>query len=96
MTSEGKKFYLAVDPVGSVFMVADDKGNEIKRIIYDSFGNVLIDTNEQFCLPLGFASGLTDKDTGLVHFGFREYDPSIGRFTAQDPLGYGGGDGDFL
>ncbi|WP_320170645.1 RHS repeat-associated core domain-containing protein [Maridesulfovibrio sp.] len=94
MTSEGKTFYLAVDQVGSVFMVADDQGNEIKRIIYDSFGNVLVDTNEQFYLPLGFASGLTDKDTGLVHFGFREYDSEIGRFTAQDPLGYGGGDVD--
>ncbi len=30
----------------------------------------------------------------MVHFGFREYDPEIGRFTAQDPLGYGGGDVD--
>lgn len=91
---EGKKFYLASDQVGSVFMVADDQGNEVKRIIYDSFGNVLIDTKEQLYLPLGFASGLTDKDTGLVHFGFREYDPEVGRFTAQDPLGYGGGDVD--
>ncbi|NDV25599.1 RHS repeat domain-containing protein [Desulfovibrio sp. JC010] len=94
MTSEGKMFYLAVDQVGSVFMVADDQGNELKRIIYDSFGNILVDTNERFYLPLGFASGLTDKDTGLVHFSFREYDPEIGRFTAQDPLGYGGGDVD--
>ncbi|WP_319764419.1 RHS repeat-associated core domain-containing protein [Maridesulfovibrio sp.] len=75
-------------------MVADDQGNEVKRIIYDSFGNVLVDTNEQFHLPLGFASGLNDQDTGLVHFGFREYDPEVGRFTAQDPLGYGGGDVD--
>lgn len=94
MTSEGKKFSLAVYQVGSIFMVADDQGNEVKRIIYDSFGNVLVDTNEQFSLPLGFASGLTDKDTGLVHFSFREYDPEIGRFTAQDPLGHGGGDVD--
>ncbi len=94
MTFEGKEFYLAVDQVGSVFIVADDQGNELKRIIYDSFGNVLVDTNEQFNLPIGFASGLNDKDTGLVHFGFREYDPEVGRFTAQDPLGYGGGDVD--
>ncbi|WP_319778405.1 RHS repeat-associated core domain-containing protein [Maridesulfovibrio sp.] len=91
---EGKTYYLARDQVGSVFMVADDQGNELKKIIYDSFGNILTDTYKQFHLPLGFASGLNDKDTGLVHFGFREYDPEVGRFTAQDPLGYGGGDVD--
>ncbi|WP_027721730.1 RHS repeat-associated core domain-containing protein [Maridesulfovibrio zosterae] len=75
-------------------MVADDHGNEVKRIIYDSYEHLLMDTNKQLYLPLGFASGLTDTDTGLVHFGFREYDPEVGRFTAQDPLGYGGGDVD--
>ncbi len=35
-----------------------------------------------------------DPDTGLIHFGFREYDPTIGRFISPDPLGYAGGDVD--
>jgi len=45
-------------------------------------------------IPLGFASGLHDRDTGLVHFGFREYDPAIGRFIQPDPIGLEGGDVD--
>ncbi|NDV24979.1 RHS repeat-associated core domain-containing protein, partial [Desulfovibrio sp. JC022] len=35
-----------------------------------------------------------DSDTGLIHFGYREYDPVIGRFISPDPLGYAGGDVD--
>ncbi|MBI9111360.1 RHS repeat domain-containing protein [Maridesulfovibrio ferrireducens] len=87
-------YYLASDQVGSVYMFADKDGNELKKIIFDSFGNKFVDTRECVEIPLGFAGGLFDKDTGLIHFGFREYDPEIGRFTAQDPLGFGGGDVD--
>ncbi|WP_211477647.1 RHS repeat-associated core domain-containing protein [Maridesulfovibrio ferrireducens] len=31
-----------------------------------------------------------DKDTGLIHFGYREYDPTIGRFITFDPIGLAG------
>ncbi len=33
-----------------------------------------------------------DRDTKLIHFGFREYDPFIGRWTAKDPILFAGGD----
>jgi len=45
-------------------------------------------------IPLGFAGGLFDSDTGLTRFGFRDYDADTGRFTAKDPLGHLGGDPD--
>ena len=47
-------------------------------------------------LPAGrpAANGLTDPDTGLARFGWRDYDPAVGRFTAPDPLGDTGGDHD--
>ena len=38
-------------------------------------------------MPVGFAGGLADQDTGLTRFGYRDYDPGVGRFTAPDPLG---------
>ena len=43
-------------------------------------------------MPFGFASGLYDSDTGLVHFGYRDYDPFTGKWTAKDPLLFAGGD----
>jgi RHS repeat-associated protein len=50
----------------------------VKNIDYDSFGNIINDTDPDFYLPFGFAGGLYDRDTGLVRFGYRDYDPDIG------------------
>ena len=66
----------------------------IKEIAYDSFGNTTRDTLPQLFFPLGFAGGLVDPHTGFIRFGFRDYDPATGRFTAKDPLGDTGGDHD--
>ena len=60
----------------------------------DSFGVQQSDSFPDLFMPIGFAGGLTDPDTGLVRFGYRDYDPSAGRFTAPDPLGDTGGDHD--
>ena len=38
-------YYLSYDQVGSLRLVADGSGNVVKRISYDSFGNILEDTN---------------------------------------------------
>ncbi|WP_291330216.1 RHS repeat-associated core domain-containing protein [Desulfovibrio sp. UCD-KL4C] len=94
MTYEGQTFFFAINQVGTIFMVADERGNEVKRIINDSFGNLLLDSGVSLDICLGFAAGLADKDTGLVHLGYREYDPAIGRFITPDPLGFAGGDVD--
>ncbi len=93
-TIDGTRYYFAYDQVGSLRAVADASGTVVKTVTYDSFGNVLEDTNEAFEVPFGFAGGLYDADTGLVRFGFRDYDAEVGRWTAKDPLGFGGGDSD--
>ncbi|SOB59839.1 protein of unknown function [Pseudodesulfovibrio profundus] len=38
---------------------------------------------------------MNDPDTGFVRFGWRDYDPDTGRWTAQDPIGDAGGDNDW-
>jgi RHS repeat-associated protein len=75
-------------------VVADSAGNVVKRIDHDSFGNIIADTNEAFKIPFGFAGGLHDRDTGLIRFGLRDYDPDVGRWTAKDPIFFAGGDTD--
>jgi RHS repeat-associated protein len=91
MTKAGAVYYLVHDQVGSLRAVVDGSGNVVKRIDYDSFGNILYDSNPGFAMPFGFAGGLLDRDTGLVRFGFRDYDPDIGRWTARDPILFVGG-----
>jgi RHS repeat-associated protein len=90
----GAIYYLTYDQVGTLRVVADSSGNVVKRIEYDSFGNILADTNPAFDVPFGFAGGLHDRDTGLVRFGFRDYDPDTGRWTAKDPILFAGGNVD--
>ena len=94
MTKGGSTYYFTYDQVGSLRVVADPSGNMVKRIDYDSFGNIIEDTNPAFEVPFGFAEGLHDQDTGLVRFGYRDYDPDTGRWTAKDPILFAGGDTD--
>jgi RHS repeat-associated protein len=37
----------------------------------------------------------SDAETGLYYYRARYYDPATGRFLTEDPLGFGGVDGDF-
>ncbi|WP_323639797.1 RHS repeat-associated core domain-containing protein [Pectobacterium polonicum] len=42
--------------------------------------------------PLRYAGQYADDETGLHYNLFRYYDPTVGRFTTQDPIGLAGGD----
>jgi RHS repeat-associated protein len=46
--------------------------------------------------PWKFAAGYLDSSTGLYKFGTRYYDPTLGRWTQQDPVGGSLGDLNFL
>ena len=84
---------ISVDQIGSIRALSVN-GNALKYLEYDAFGTVSLDTRPELLFPLGFAGGLNDFYTGFVRFGFRDYDPQTGRFTAKDPLGDTGGDHD--
>lgn len=92
MIKGGSTYYLLYDQVGTLKAVADSTGNIVKQIDYDSFGSIIADTNTAFTVPFGFAGGLHDRETNLVRFGYRDYDPSLGRWTAKDPIDFAGGD----
>ncbi len=86
----GVTYRVIADHLGSPRYVVDTVTGAIADTLgYDEFG-VTFESNPGF-QPFGFAGGLYDADTKLVHFGAREYDPSIGRFLTKDPLGLGGG-----
>jgi len=65
--------------------VMDSSGNLIDSYVYDPFGN-LFEQNESVANPWQYASGYLDGTTGLYHFGARYYDPTLGRWTQQDPV----------
>ena len=94
---QGSNVYRFItDQLGSVRLVVNVNASSastsvVQRIEYDAWGNVIQDTNSGF-QPFGFAGGLWDQDTKLVHFGAREYDPATGRWLQKDPISFGGGD----
>ena len=87
----GSRYYVSTDQVGSPKVVSDAVGVVVKKLEYDSFGNLASDSNTAFYLPIGFAGGIADADTGFIRFGFRDYDPVAGRWTAKDPIFFAGG-----
>jgi RHS repeat-associated protein len=89
----GVTYRIITDHLGSPRLVLDiATGQMTQRLDYDAFGNVTLDTHPGF-QPFGFAGGLYDWQTGLVHFGAREYDQETGRWITKDPIGFAGGDG---
>ncbi len=88
----GSTYRIISDHLGSPRLVVNTvDGTVVQRLDYDAWGQVVLDTNPGF-QPFGFSGGLYDRDTGLVRFGARDYDPETGRWTAKDPIRFEGGD----
>ena len=91
MVKGGVRYRVVTDRNRSVRLVVNaSTGAVAQQMDYDAFGNLVLDTNPGF-QPFGFGGALHDQDTGLVRFGARDYDPTTGRWTAKDPIGFGGG-----
>jgi RHS repeat-associated protein len=89
-------YRLVLDHLGSVRLVVNTSNDSVvQRLDYDEFGVVTLNTDPGF-QPFGFAGGLYDQQTGLVRFGARDYDAETGRWTAKDPIGFSGGDGNLF
>ena len=86
-------YYITTDQLGTPRVVCDANGTLVKVLEYDSFGQVIADCYPEFELHISFAGGLIDVETELVRFGFRDYDAVAGKWTAKDPIGFAGGDG---
>jgi RHS repeat-associated protein len=91
MVKGGVTYRIISDHLGSPRLVVDvDTGTVAQRIDYDEFGRVILDTNPGF-QPFGFVGGIYDRHTRLTRVGARDYDASVGRWTAKDPLRFDGG-----
>jgi RHS repeat-associated protein len=92
MVRGGVWYAFLTDSRGSMRAVLNTTTGAFEQTMaYDAFGRVLEDSNPGF-QPFGFAGGLYDAATGLVRFGARDYDASVARWTAKDPLGFAAGD----
>jgi RHS repeat-associated protein len=79
------------DRLGTVRDLADADGAIVNHIGYDSFGAVLSQTNAALGDRFLFTGREFDDTLGLYYYRARWYDPLLGRFLSQDPIGFAGG-----
>ena len=65
----------------------------VNSYAYEPFGAIL-SQQETISQPFKFVGqyGVMAEPNGLYYMRARYYDPSVGRFISEDPLGFGGGD----
>lgn len=93
--SSSRVYHFHADPVGTPLELTDEAGELAWAGKYGAWGRVergedamLLERTEQ---PLRYPGQYADKGTGLHYNTFRYYDPDVGRFVSQDPIGLGGG-----
>jgi RHS repeat-associated protein len=83
-------FFYSKDHLGSVRELTDGSQSVAVRYEYDPYGRMtkLSGTSDS---SFGFAGLFTHVTTSLLFATYRAYDPSIGRWISQDPIGIQGG-----
>ncbi|MFF8948500.1 RHS repeat-associated core domain-containing protein [Streptomyces sp. NPDC014940] len=85
-SSDGHFTYLIPDRQGTGTLAIDSQTQAVTRRQYKPFGEQRDQTGTWTAGQRGYVGGTQDDNTGLTNLGAREYDPSIGRFLAPDPL----------
>ncbi len=84
MDAGANKSYYLFNAHGDVVQLSDAAGGVTQTYDYDAFGNqkteTPIDTN-----PFRYCGEYFDAETDTIYLRARYYDPSVGRFTRQDP-----------
>jgi RHS repeat-associated protein len=90
--SNGNVLWALSDHLGSVRDVVDDSGTVLNHVVYDAFGGVTSQTNASVVFRYGYTARELDAESGLQYNRARYFDPAVGRFISEDPIGFGGGD----
>jgi RHS repeat-associated protein len=86
----GTSSYYQQDGLGSVTSLSNSTGALANTYTFDSFGN-LANSTGTLSNPFQYIGREFDMETGLRYFRFRYFDPAIGRFISEDPIGFDGG-----
>jgi RHS repeat-associated protein len=91
-TSSGVVAWYLADRLGTVRDLVDNTGAAIDHIDYGSFGSLINESSPSSGDRFKFADLDYDAATGLYFATHRAEEPSLGRWTTEDPIGFAGSD----
>ncbi len=91
MVRSGATSYYEVDGLDSVTSLSSAVGAVSQAYTFDSFGK-LTASSGSVTNPFQYTAREPDSETGLDYYRARYYDPNIGRFLTEDPMGFTGGE----
>ena len=86
--------YYQLDHLGTPIAAHNAKGEAVWTVEYEAWGRIRNETVSDGLkanIPFRFQGQYYDEESGLHYNRFRYYDPEIGRFVSQDPIGLKGG-----
>jgi RHS repeat-associated protein len=92
VSPSGTVNWYVTDNLGSVRQIVSGGGALLDQLTYDPYGNIVNEANPTNGDRFKYAGGEYDNVVGTDRFGARYYSSADGRWQAQDPLGFGGGD----
>ncbi len=85
-------FFPAYDANGNIVSYHSTTGETVASYKYGPFGELLSSTGSLSSIfPHRFSTKPRDDATGFYNFGYRIYDPRLGRWLSRDPIGEAGG-----
>jgi len=89
-SSEKARFFY--DGNGNVSELIDAADNVIAHYEYDPFGNTIVQSGSYRNINrYGFSTKSKEFLVGLYYYGYRFYDPNLGRWPSRDPIEEQGG-----
>jgi RHS repeat-associated protein len=87
--ASGPTWFLT-DRMGTPYAIADAEGNVLESYTYTAFGGQTIHQSSLnlHASTIGFTGRESDPETGLMYYRARYYDPAMGRFISEDPIGF--------
>jgi RHS repeat-associated protein len=91
--TSGTMYCYHFDATGHTVAVTDNSKTIVNAYAYTPFG-ILASKEEIIEQPFKFVGqfGVMTEDNGWYYMRARYYDPEMGRFISEDPLGFDGGD----